>query len=1521
MTPAPPVPKPRARYARDSLGSASSPDRDPICQNASDGVLPRTDEDPPLDSTAESPDLQTLAGVADIPPTDASDSAHGPPIVPDPSSPPSMQSMVSSIKSSIPSLAGTADTIANPAVTIQSSSTSSPPSIQSMDMSSRTPSLDGTVSTLANSAVTTQSSSTSSPSSIQSMVSSIANHTPSLDGTASTTANPVVTTQSSSTSSPSSIQSMVSSNANRTPSLDGTASTTANPAVTAQSSSTLSPSSIQSMVSSIANHTPSLDGTASTTANPVVTMQSSSTMSPPSIQSMVSSIANRIPSLDGTASTTVNPAVNTQSSSTSSLPSIQSMVSSFANRTPNLDGTASTTANPAVTTESSSTSSLPFIQSMVSSIANRTTSLDGTASTTANPAVTTQSSTTSSRPSIQSMVSSIANRNPSLTGTTSPTSNPVVTTQSSSTLSRPSIQSMVRSIVNRIPSLDETASTTVNPAVTTQSSSTLSPPSIQSMFSSIANRTTSLAETLSTTANPAVTTQSSSTSSRSSIRSMVRSIANRTPNLSGTTSTTANPAVTTQSSSTSYPPSIQSMVSSIASRIPSLAGTASTIANPAVTTESSPSLAVSAWMSPQTRPPEPLTPLIRGDSHTDVLVVAPSSQPEGDAGPAGQEKGKEGLYLNMLDGSDDDVDSDSSNEEEPLEVSSGPNGQMTVDLAHNRLNNNNVISNLSASVIPPQPVPPAVQSPKMAKYYKQKIPSLATIRVSRTKGQGPHSIPQSGVARASWLETWKGFRHYVFWGTFDGQLMSLQKKRKDYFSEILFHVSSITNIKKLDKRRFSVYFKKKHYDFMAPSDDIQEGWVQSLLASRGQPSPAAPELHGPINIKDIKSRNYAAVCGHDFWVYPDKDRFQLGLASYSIPLNLASVTATGKHSFSMTTPFKTIHMSVDSSKDLKVWLDGLSSSISSALSSSQVATRLWKNPSNQQCADCSAANPEWASINLLLVICDKCAGHHRSLSSTLSNVRSLKMDNKVWTEPLVQLFVTYGNRLANQVWAPLVPLFEQLRPESSDEQRSNFIQDKYRKGRYRRVHALASSSDLMQQRMREVVCGSDVEETMALICSGAKVCQSDPQSPSPIQLAERAGQALQAEILKLNEYTEVPPCLPKIGYRRADPVLSGEEEEELHGKLEDDRFLFSLENDSAACDVLDLRDVLSLFRKDGPTFQFELVTLDSRLVCVAESEDELLTHLVHILKVILPGGVSYAEVCGALAVSKVCVVEEGLATNNPDAWLLLWDGGVSVHRDHRHSKPPLIMELSTLSHHEVEPSEDAISMVSGDRGVSLHFDEHYSCHSWYHLLQDALANQNTSKPPAANQSLYPIADIEVMSSVPLGIERCIKHIQDYGLKVEGVYRRCGRASKVSQLVEALVKSPSSASLESDEQGVLDVASALKRYIRQREALFPEKEKKDWRQAAVISDEEKRWSAYRQLLQQLPGQQRATLDALFGHFYMVQTYSQVNKMSAQNLALVLVPSLFNSLSADLLNMTREFIIHHETLFPTHKQHRR
>ena len=48
-------------------------------------------------------------------------------------------------------------------------------------------------------------------------------------------------------------------------------------------------------------------------------------------------------------------------------------------------------------------------------------------------------------------------------------------------------------------------------------------------------------------------------------------------------------------------------------------------------------------------------------------------------------------------------------------------------------------------------------------------------------------------------------------------------------------------------------------------------------------------------------------------------------------------------------------------------------------------------------------------------------------------------------------------------------------------------------------------------------------------------------------------------------------------------------------------------------------------------------------------------------------------------------------------------------------------------------------------------------------------------------------------------------------------------------------------------------------------------------------------------------------------FRVQVFSQVNKMSAQNLALVLVPSLFKTINQNLVRLTKDFIIHHTLLF--------
>lgn len=69
------------------------------------------------------------------------------------------------------------------------------------------------------------------------------------------------------------------------------------------------------------------------------------------------------------------------------------------------------------------------------------------------------------------------------------------------------------------------------------------------------------------------------------------------------------------------------------------------------------------------------------------------------------------------------------------------------------------------------------------------------------------------------------------------------------------------------------------------------------------------------------------------------------------------------------------------------------------------------------------------------------------------------------------------------------------------------------------------------------------------------------------------------------------------------------------------------------------------------------------------------------LQVILPSGVSYAEVGGASAVSKVCVFEVGGASHQTDAWLLLWEDGISVHPVVRDAEQTLRLELSEITSH------------------------------------------------------------------------------------------------------------------------------------------------------------------------------------------------------------------------------------------------
>lgn len=81
----------------------------------------------------------------------------------------------------------------------------------------------------------------------------------------------------------------------------------------------------------------------------------------------------------------------------------------------------------------------------------------------------------------------------------------------------------------------------------------------------------------------------------------------------------------------------------------------------------------------------------------------------------------------------------------------------------------------------------------------------------------------------------------------------------------------------------------------------------------------------------------------------------------------------------------------------------------------RVLLDLLNSPVNRnKCGECKAHDPTWASWNLGVFLCGRCASGHRSLGRHISRVKSLSMEN--WSKHELDVLGRIGNKRNNQFW-------------------------------------------------------------------------------------------------------------------------------------------------------------------------------------------------------------------------------------------------------------------------------------------------------------------------------------------------------------------------------------------------------------------------------------------------------------------------------------------------------------------------
>ncbi|XP_049433460.1 arf-GAP with Rho-GAP domain, ANK repeat and PH domain-containing protein 1-like isoform X1 [Epinephelus fuscoguttatus] len=780
------------------------------------------------------------------------------------------------------------------------------------------------------------------------------------------------------------------------------------------------------------------------------------------------------------------------------------------------------------------------------------------------------------------------------------------------------------------------------------------------------------------------------------------------------------------------------------------------------------------------------------------------------------------------------------------------------------------------------------------------------------------------------------------WVKLDVDYLRYFNNEKEVYSKGIISTGFITNVTSVGELKFEVVTNNRTFIFRAESEAERNDWVDVLQdCTRGRHrrstmnpgSPMTPDHQGYLELRGLRSKLYTVVASDKVFLYKNMEDYRIGVGITSIEMNVGNIKETDRRGFDLTTPYRIFSFIAESEQLREQWVDAMRDAIGEALSNREVAERIWVEPSNSFCADCEAPKPEWAAINLCVVVCKRCAGEHRGLGPSISKVRSLKMDRKVWTEELIQVFIVLGNKRVNSFWAANVPPSEALTPSSCSEERRRFITNKYRQGKYRKYHPLYGNQKELNNALCINVQCSDVLETLSLIFCGADVnCSTGMASwPSVLSLANAHSQPLQAELLSHNLNTELPrsevggdmeaihytppSCVSHNGFlfktaSMARAITERKAREEFSRRwctLNDGTFsYYESDKNSNPNGALKAPEIVCLAvdapERHGYDHTFELYSESERLYLFGTDDPDSHKEWVKsIAKSFIPAS---AEPLLRLAFERIgrLKCKDGLNLQTSKVgWFALVGSTLHAYLEDSQGEEIHLRKLNELS---IQQENEVLVLVERGRTLYIEGERKLDFVGWCGAIQAAAGSGGDT---LSQQQL-------TETDIPVIVHSCIGYITQCGLTSEGIYRKSGVNSRVAALLERFRRDARSLRLKEGEHQVDDVSNTLKRFFRElEEGLFTSQDASTWLSTTAIQDESKKISQYQLLFHRLPRVNKATLQALINHLYCVQRFSELNQMNLHNLAIVFGPTLFQADGKDFTaGRAIEDLIQHYTL---------